>query len=84
MSSWLSWWGGTASQKQKQAKVKDAVVGLRAHRDMLEKKAAYLQSQVDDLEAQTKAALKKDPNGKGTSWHVFFLTCGMLGFNRTT
>ncbi|KAL2758055.1 hypothetical protein ACRALDRAFT_1061304 [Sodiomyces alcalophilus JCM 7366] len=62
MSGWLSWWGGAASQKQKQAKVKDAVVGLRAHKDMLEKKAAYLQTQVDELEAQTKAALKRDPN----------------------
>ncbi|ROT41347.1 vacuolar-sorting protein snf7 [Sodiomyces alkalinus F11] len=62
MSSWLSWWGGAANQKQKQAKVKEAVVGLRAHKDMLEKKAAYLQTQVDELEAQTKAALKRDPN----------------------
>lgn len=61
MSGWMSWWGGGANQKQKSAKVKEAVVGLRAHKDMLEKKAAYLQTQIDDLETQTKAALSKDP-----------------------
>lgn len=64
MASWMSWWGGGSNQKQKQAKVKETVLAMKSHVDMLQKKETHLQQQIDQLEADAKAVVGKNRNGK--------------------
>ncbi|KAF3353584.1 hypothetical protein VdG1_08251 [Verticillium dahliae VDG1] len=62
MASWMSWWGGGSNQKQKQAKVKETVLAMKSHVDMLQKKETHLQQQIDQLEADAKAVVGKNRN----------------------
>jgi len=56
--------GGTAANKKKQDAAKNSIVKLREQVNMLEKKEAHLQKQIDDLTATAKRNVST--NKKGT------------------
>ena len=57
--------GGAAANKKKQDAAKNSIVKLREQVNMLEKKEAHLQKQIDDLTATAKRNVTT--NKKGTS-----------------
>lgn len=57
--------GGAAANKKKQDAAKNSIVKLREQVNMLEKKEAHLQKQIDDLTATAKRNVAT--NKKGTS-----------------
>jgi len=56
--------GGAAANKKKQDNAKNSIVKLREQVNMLEKKEAHLQKQIDDLTATAKRNVTT--NKKGT------------------
>jgi charged multivesicular body protein 4A/B len=57
--------GGAAANKKKQDTAKNSIVKLREQVNMLEKKEAHLQKQIDELTATAKR--NAGANKKGTS-----------------
>ncbi|KAI9813185.1 MAG: ESCRT-III subunit protein snf7 [Phylliscum demangeonii] len=51
MASMLSWITGSSSSNKRKAAPKDAIVALRAHLEMLQKREIHLQNQMDEQEA---------------------------------
>ncbi len=62
MSSMLSWITGNGAQKRKAAP-KDAIVALRAHLEMLQKRELHLQNQMAEQEAIAKRNINSNKNG---------------------
>ena len=60
--------GGSAANKKKQDTAKNSIVKLREQVNMLEKKEAHLQKQIDDLTATAKR--NAGTNKKGTLPHL--------------
>jgi hypothetical protein len=56
--------GGATAAKKKQDAAKNSIVGLREQVNMLEKKEAHLQKQIDELTATAKRNVQT--NKKGT------------------
>jgi charged multivesicular body protein 4 len=63
--------GGAAANKKKQDEAKNAIVKLREQVNMLEKKEAHLQKQIDDLTATAKRNVTTNKKG----------VCSLLFFN---
>jgi charged multivesicular body protein 4 len=55
--------GGAAANKKKQDEAKNAIVKLREQVNMLEKKEAHLQKQIDDLTATAKRNVTTNKKG---------------------
>jgi charged multivesicular body protein 4A/B len=55
--------GGAAVNKKKQDEAKNAIVKLREQVNMLEKKEAHLQKQIDDLTATAKRNVTTNKKG---------------------
>jgi charged multivesicular body protein 4A/B len=56
--------GGQATNKKKQDAAKNSIVKLREQINMLEKKQAHLQKQIDDLTATAKKNVTTNKKGK--------------------
>jgi len=56
--------GGAAANKKKQDAAKNSIVKLREQVNMLEKKEAHLQKQIDDLTATAKRNVTTNKKGK--------------------
>jgi uncharacterized protein YlxW (UPF0749 family) len=67
MSMWSTLFGGgAAANKKKQDAAKNSIVSLREQVNMLEKKEAHLQKQIDDLTATAKRNVATNKKGKST------------------
>ena len=62
MSAMLSWFTGSGGQKRKAAP-KDAIVALRAHLEMLQKREQHLQNQMDEQEAIARRNVSSNKTG---------------------
>jgi charged multivesicular body protein 4 len=60
MSGIWGWIGGGAAKKDKP---KDAILGLRSHLDMLQKRADFLQSQADKEEDKMRENISSNKAG---------------------
>lgn len=58
----LSWFGGSAAQKRKDAP-KNAILMLREQLDMLQKREKHLETQMDEQEAIAKKNVTANKNG---------------------
>ena len=63
MSGVWGWFGGAAAQKRKDSP-KNAILGLRAQLDMLQKREKHLQAQMDEQEAIARKNVNTNKNGK--------------------
>ena len=73
--------GGAAANKKKQDEAKNAIVKLREQVNMLEKKEAHLQKQIDDLTATAKRNVTTNKKGVfsiGASYFLFFEQYGFM------
>lgn len=71
MSGMLSWFTGSGAQKRKAAP-KDAIVALRAHLEMLQKREHHLQNQMDEQDAIARRNVSSNKNGEGrVSFHTY-------------
>ncbi|KAI9670486.1 MAG: ESCRT-III subunit protein snf7 [Caeruleum heppii] len=61
MSGIMSWITGNNAQKRKAAP-KDAIVALRAHLEMLQKRETHLQNQIDEQQAIAKKHISTNKN----------------------
>jgi len=59
--------GGAAANKKKQDAAKNSIIKLREQVNMLEKKEAHLQKQIDDLTATAKRNVTTNKKGKQTA-----------------
>ena len=66
--------GGSAVNKKKQDEAKNAIVKLREQVNMLEKKEAHLQKQIDDLTATAKRNVTSNKKGA----HTLFTTSDVV------
>ena len=66
MSGMLSWITGGGAQQRKAAP-KDAIVALRAHLDMLQKREQHLQNQMDEQDAVARRNVNTNKNGERSS-----------------
>ena len=57
-----SWFGGAAAQRAKDSP-KDAILGLRSHLDMLQKRERHLQTQIDEQDAIARKNVNTNKNG---------------------
>jgi charged multivesicular body protein 4 len=57
-----SWFGGAAAQKRKEAP-KNAILQLRSHLDMLQKREKHLENQMNEQEAIAKKNVTTNKNG---------------------
>jgi charged multivesicular body protein 4A/B len=67
----MSFWGlfgGTGQNKKKQDAAKNAIVRLREQINMLEKKEAHLQKQIDDYTATAKRNVTSNKKGRVVSF----------------
>jgi charged multivesicular body protein 4A/B len=65
MNMWGSLFGGGATAaKKKQDAAKNSIVKLREQVNMLEKKEAHLQKQIDELTATAKRNVQTNKKGK--------------------
>ena len=69
MSGLMGWITGNNAQKRKAAP-KDAIVALRAHLEMLQKREAHLQHQMDEQQAIAKKNISTNKTGRFQAWHV--------------
>jgi len=68
MNMWGTLFGGGASaNKKKQDAAKNSIIKLREQVNMLEKKEAHLQKQIDDLTATAKRNVTTNKKGKPTA-----------------
>lgn len=58
-----SWFGGQSAQKRKEAP-KEAILGLRGQLEMLQKRQAHLESQIEEQEAIARKNVSSNKNGK--------------------
>jgi charged multivesicular body protein 4A/B len=65
--------GGSAASKKKQDTAKNTIVKLREQVNMLEKKEAHLQKQIDDLTATAKRNVGTNKKGTSPLYSVFEL-----------
>lgn len=65
MSGLMGWITGNNAQKRKAAP-KDAIVALRAHLEMLQKREIHLQNQMDEQQAIAKKNISSNKTGKET------------------
>lgn len=63
MWGWLS---GTAAQKRKDTP-KNAILGLRAQLEMLQKRERHLQTQIDEQDAIARKNVNSNKNGRRLS-----------------
>ncbi len=63
MSGVWGWFGGGAAQKRKDSP-KNAILGLRAQLDMLQKRERHLQTQMDEQEAIARKNVNTNKNGR--------------------
>lgn len=63
MSGVWGWFGGGAAQKKKDSP-KNAIVGLRAQLDMLQKREKHLMTQMDEQDAIARKNVNTNKNGK--------------------
>ncbi len=63
MSGVWGWFGGGAAQKRKDSP-KNAILGLRAQLDMLQKRERHLQSQMDEQEGIARKNVNTNKNGR--------------------
>jgi len=56
------WFGGAAAQKRKDTP-KNAILGLRAQLDMLQKRERHLQTQIDEQDATARKNVSTNKNG---------------------
>ncbi|POR34647.1 Vacuolar-sorting protein SNF7 [Tolypocladium paradoxum] len=56
-----SWFGGAAAQARKDSP-KDAILGLRSHLDMLQKREKHLQNQIDEQQAIARKNANSNKN----------------------
>jgi len=63
MSLWGLFGGGAGQNKKKQEVAKNAIVRLREQVNMLEKKEAHLQKQIDDYTATAKKNATSNKKG---------------------
>lgn len=61
------WFGGANAQKRKDSP-KNAILGLRSHLDMLQKREKHLQNQIDEQEAIARKNVNS--NKAGTYLHA--------------
>ena len=59
--------GGQAANKKKQDAAKNSIVKLREQVNMLEKKEAHLQKQIDDLTATAKRNVTTNKKGMNSA-----------------
>ncbi len=57
-----SWFGGAAAQRAKDSP-KDAILGLRSHLDMLQKREKHLQNQIDEQQNIARKNANTNKNG---------------------
>ena len=69
--------GGAAANKKKQDEAKNAIVKLREQVNMLEKKEAHLQKQIDDLTATAKRNVTSNKKGA----YTLFTPSGMVALD---
>lgn len=62
MSGVWGWFGGGSSQKAKDSP-KNAILGLRAQLEMLQKRERHLQSQMDEQDAIARKNVSSNKNG---------------------
>jgi charged multivesicular body protein 4 len=67
MSSVWGWFGGAAAQKKKDSP-KNAILGLRAQLDMLQKREKHLMTQMDEQDAIARKNVSTNKNGMFLSW----------------
>ena len=63
MSGVWGWFGGGAAQKRKDSP-KNAILGLRAQLDMLQKREKHLQNQMDEQDAIARKNVNTNKNGR--------------------
>jgi uncharacterized protein YlxW (UPF0749 family) len=77
--------GGQAANKKKQEQAKNSIVKLREQVNMLEKKEAHLQKQIDDLTATAKRNVTTNKKGilhHSSRGHNFgVVSCASARFN---
>lgn len=56
-----SWFGGTSAQRRDTPK--DAILGLRSHLDMLQKREKHLQNQIDEQQNIARKNANTNKNG---------------------
>ena len=56
------WFGGAAAQKRKDTP-KNAILGLRAQLDMLQKRERHLQNQIDEQDGIARKNVSSNKNG---------------------
>jgi charged multivesicular body protein 4 len=56
------WFGGAAAQKRKDTP-KNAILGLRAQLDMLQKRERHLQNQIDEQDGIARKNVSTNKNG---------------------
>lgn len=66
MSGVWGWFGGQPAQKKKDAP-KNAILALRAHLDMLQKRERHLQNQMDEQDAIARKNVNTNKNGTSGS-----------------
>lgn len=67
----LSWFGGSAAQKRKDAP-KNAILMLREQLDMLQKREKHLETQMDEQEAIAKKNVTTNKNGMLLAFRLLF------------
>ena len=71
MSGVWGWFGGQSVQKKKDAP-KNAILALRSHLDMLQKRERHLQNQMDEQDAIARKNVNTNKNGTpGSLPHLF-------------
>lgn len=63
MSGVWGWFGGGAAQKKKDSP-KNAILGLRAQLDMLQKREKHLMTQMDEQDAIARKNVNTNKNGR--------------------
>lgn len=63
MSGWMSWITGNGGAKSKDS-TREAIVNLREHLLMLDKKEEYLGKKIDDEVRKARANATSNPRGK--------------------
>jgi hypothetical protein len=64
MSGMLSWITGNSSAQKRKAAPKDAIVALRAHMEMLQKRERHLQNLMDEQDAIARRHISTNKNGE--------------------
>lgn len=62
MSGVWGWFGGQSAQKRKDTP-KNAILGLRSHLEMLQKRERHLQNQMDEQDAIARKNVSSNKNG---------------------